>query len=278
MGEPDDPVWRGFVEHLTVDERSDGTFEGWCLPGRGTRPFGGHILAQVLLLVMKSSTREMSPMSLHALFMSAGDTRELLEYRLTSLRSGRSFEHWAVDVSQSGRPLVAATVVLHRPEPSPEHQVPPRRLGGPDGLPVITDFPRAGTVVALRAGLEIRAGSSWVPGDPAPVPYQDRWYRCVEPVPAGWEGVVLAWCSDLESTWTVDLPHLEGVRSRAAASLDHNMHFHRPFDPSQWWLYEQESPDLSGGRGLATGRIFTANGALIATVTQQTLLRLEVDD
>jgi len=76
----------------------------------------------------------------------------------------------------------------------------------------------------------------------------------------------------------VDLPYLDGVRSRTAASLDHNMHFHRPFDPSQWWLYEQESPDLFRGRGLATGRIFSLDGALIATVTQQTLLRLELED
>jgi acyl-CoA thioesterase-2 len=278
MDDSGTPEWRGFVDHLTVIERSDGTFEGWCMPGRDTRPYGGHILAQVLELALQKSTSGMTPMSLHAHFMAAGDTREIVEYRLTSLRVGRSFEHWAVDVSQKGRPLVAATVVLHHPEPSPEHQVQPRRPGGPEGLPVITDFPRPGTVVALRAGLEIRAGRAWETGDPAVVPYQDRWYRCVEPVPPGWEDVVLAWCTDLESTWTVDLPYLDGVRSRMAASLDHNMHFHRPFDPSQWWLYEQESPDLSRGRGLATGRIFSVDGALIATVTQQTLLRLELED
>jgi acyl-CoA thioesterase-2 len=278
MDDSGTPQWRGFIDHLTVNERSDGTFEGWCLPGRGTRPYGGHILAQSLQLVVQKSARGMTPMSLHAHFMAAGDTRTLLEYKVTSMRSGRSFEHWAVDVSQGGRPLVAATVVLHHPEPSPEHQVRPQRPGGPNGLPVITQFPRAGTVVALRAGLEIRAGRNWTQGDPAVVPYQDRWYRCVEPVPEGWEDAVLAWCTDLESTWTVDLPYLDGVRSRTAASLDHNMHFHRPFDPSQWWLYEQESPDLFRGRGLATGRIFSLDGALIATVTQQTLLRLELED
>jgi acyl-CoA thioesterase-2 len=277
MVESDETVWRGFVEHLTLTARPDGAFEGWCLPGRGTRPYGGHLMAQALKLALQTSVSGMMPMSLHAHFMAAGDTRELVEYRLTSMRIGRSFEHWSVDGSQGERVLMAATVVLHHPESSPEHQVRPRRSGDPDGLPVITNFPRPGTVVALRAGLEIRAGRAWETGDPAPVPYQDRWYRCMEPVPPGWEDVVLVWCTDLESTWTVDLPYLEGVRARTAASLDHNMHFHRSFDPRQWWLYEQESPDLSRGRGLATGRIFGLDGSLIATVTQQTLLRLEFE-
>jgi acyl-CoA thioesterase-2 len=122
--------------------------------------------------------------------------------------------------------------------------------------------------------MEIRAGAMWMPGDDAIVPYQDRWYRCVEPLPPGWDDVVFAWCTDLESTWTVDLPYLEGARTRSAASLDHSVYFHRPFDAHSWWLYEQESPDLSRGRGLSTGRIFGIDGTLIATVTQQTLLRL----
>ena len=268
-------VWRGFHEHLTLRQRADGTNEGWCLPGRGTRPFGGHIIAQALRLAIESSTRGMVPMSLNAHFLFAGDTRKVLEYAISLLRSGRTFEHWALVVSQEGNPLVTATVVLHHPESGPEHQVQPRRPGGPEGLPAITLLPREGTCVELRAGLEIRAGAMWSDGVGAIVPYQDRWYRCIEPVTPGWEEAVFAWCADLESTWTVDLPYLDGVRTRTAASLDHSMYFHRPYDPHEWWLYEQVSPDLSRGRGLSTGRIFGIDGSLVATVTQQTLLRLE---
>jgi acyl-CoA thioesterase-2 len=34
-------------------------------------------------------------------------------------------------------------------------------------------------------------------------------------------------------------------------------------------LYEQESPSARGGRGLATGRIFTRDGVLVASVAQE---------
>ena len=58
------------------------------------------------------------------------------------------------------------------------------------------------------------------------------------------------------------------------ASLDHAMWFHRPFRADEWLLYDQTSPSASGGRGLATGRLFTADGALAVSVVQEGLLRL----
>jgi acyl-CoA thioesterase-2 len=58
------------------------------------------------------------------------------------------------------------------------------------------------------------------------------------------------------------------------ASLDHALWFHRPFRADEWFLYDTESPTASGARGLATGRFFTRDGRLIATVVQEGLLRV----
>ncbi len=57
------------------------------------------------------------------------------------------------------------------------------------------------------------------------------------------------------------------------ASLDHAMWFHRPFRADEWLLYAQESPSASGARGLATGRLFTREGRLVASVAQEGLMR-----
>ena len=46
------------------------------------------------------------------------------------------------------------------------------------------------------------------------------------------------------------------------ASLDHAMWWHRPGRVDDWMLYVQESPSARGGRGLATGRIYSRDGAL----------------
>jgi acyl-CoA thioesterase-2 len=58
-----------------------------------------------------------------------------------------------------------------------------------------------------------------------------------------------------------------------AASLDHALWFHRPCRADEWLLYAQDSPNLSGARGLARGLIFRMDGTLVASVAQEGLLR-----
>ena len=64
-------------------------------------------------------------------------------------------------------------------------------------------------------------------------------------------------------------------RRLRAASLDHAMWFHRPGRADEWMLFTQSSPSASGGRGLAAGRMFSADGRLLATVAQEGMLRLK---
>ncbi len=40
-----------------------------------------------------------------------------------------------------------------------------------------------------------------------------------------------------------------------------------------WLLYDQHTPAASGARGLATGRVFTRDGQLAASVVQEGLIR-----
>ena len=52
------------------------------------------------------------------------------------------------------------------------------------------------------------------------------------------------------------------------------MWFHRPFRSDDWLLYDQSSPSASGARGLSMGRLFTADGVLVASVAQEGLIRM----
>jgi acyl-CoA thioesterase-2 len=62
-------------------------------------------------------------------------------------------------------------------------------------------------------------------------------------------------------------------RKLMMASLDHCMWFHRPFRADEWLLYAQSTPASAGGRGLATGSIFTRDGVLVVSVAQEGLIR-----
>jgi len=65
-----------------------------------------------------------------------------------------------------------------------------------------------------------------------------------------------------------------------SASLDHAMWFHLPFPrwrADEWLLYVTYSPRLTGARGLATGHIYTREGLLVVSCTQEGLIRLGTD-
>jgi acyl-CoA thioesterase-2 len=56
------------------------------------------------------------------------------------------------------------------------------------------------------------------------------------------------------------------------------MWFHRPFSVNEWLLYTAESPAAHGARGFVRGQLFTQEGALVASVAQEGLMRLHDND
>jgi acyl-CoA thioesterase-2 len=90
----------------------------------------------------------------------------------------------------------------------------------------------------------------------------------------------LAYASDLTLLGTALRPHGVGFEHPGliTASIDHAMWFHRPVRVDGWLLYDQDTPSASGGRGLARGRVFSRDGALVATTVQEGLMRLRRPD
>jgi acyl-CoA thioesterase-2 len=87
---------------------------------------------------------------------------------------------------------------------------------------------------------------------------------------------VVTYASDMTLLDTTLLPHEIGWEEGRImmASLDHAMWFHRPFRADEWLLYDQDTPATSNGRGLARGLLYTRDGALVASVVQEGLIRL----
>ena len=100
---------------------------------------------------------------------------------------------------------------------------------------------------------------------PRAAPVRHIWVKTVDALPdnADLHRNVLAYVSDYQLVSTATLPH--GIHFAEGnvqlASLDHAMWFHRPFRADEWLLYAMESPNASGGRGLALGRFFTRDGS-----------------
>ena len=82
------------------------------------------------------------------------------------------------------------------------------------------------------------------------------------PVTTGWLGVAAT-------------PHVFPTNSSSflISSLDHAMWFHRPMRCDEWMLHHTTSPSAGDGLGLARGQIFDRDGRLIASTSQECLLR-----
>ena len=108
-------------------------------------------------------------------------------------------------------------------------------------------------------------------------PHNHIWMRTSEKMKldARMQHLLLAYVSDYNLLTTATLPHRETLNPTGAliASLDHAIWFHRQFDLTDWLLYEMESPSASNARGFSRGSIFNRKGTLVASVTQEGLIR-----
>jgi len=98
------------------------------------------------------------------------------------------------------------------------------------------------------------------------------WNRHKTPLPPDAHGPALAWMSDGHMVNVVKKPH-GSENFGMSMSLDHSIHFHRPFRADEWLLFHMRTTVSSGSRGLARTEIFSSQGHLVATVTQEALVR-----
>ena len=52
------------------------------------------------------------------------------------------------------------------------------------------------------------------------------------------------------------------------------MWFHRSFRFDEWLLYSVDSPAAAGARALVRGQFFTRDGTLVASTTQEGVIRM----
>ncbi|PRP85141.1 hypothetical protein PROFUN_07212 [Planoprotostelium fungivorum] len=110
------------------------------------------------------------------------------------------------------------------------------------------------------------------------------WFRSRAPVPPvdAMRKAFVAFASDFHLIGTVSSAlglNFRTSKPRLAmmVSLDHTMWFHNDIEPSQWMLYVMEAPWSGGARGLAHGKIYSMDGTLLVSVSQEGMIRVETE-
>ena len=250
------------------------------------KAYGGDSVAQAAAAAIATIGDDRELHSLHSSFLRPVEAGEPVRYEVELLRDGRGYSTRHVRGYQGGKVVFLTTASFQVPEQGAEYspQMPE--------LTAAEDLPSAAEVLA-RAGADgSAAGDYWSRGRSfdmrhAPVPLytapgepsaeQGVWVRAFDTLPDDprTQQIALSYVCD----YTILEPSLRALGltwsspGLVTASLDHSMWFHRPARADQWLLYAQESAGVQSGRALNLGRCVTGDGALVATVVQEGMIR-----
>lgn len=252
------------------------------------RVFGGQVLAQAVIAAERTVGDDRAAHSMHGYFLRPGDSARGMTFSVDRIHDGRSFSTRRTQAFQEGVPIFSMIASFETDATGLEHQDEmPSGIPGPDDLSddaVLAGLHPMSKRHFDQSPIEVRhveqplyasAGDEWVA-------QQAVWLRTRGDLPDDprLHRAALAYMSDLTIQESVLRAHgtswsTPGLK---VASLDHAMWWHRPARVDDWLLYVQQSPSAQGGRGLATGRIFTREGELVASVAQEIMVRVPAAD
>ena len=252
------------------------------------RIFGGLIVAQAIIAAYKTIDNRYLH-SLHSYFLRAGDPDIPIEYDIQKLRDGKSFGQRIISAYQNKHLIFYMIASFQKDETGLSHQLDfSRNITNPNELASeieilnellktvpenIKDTRDRERPIEFRP---IKPRNMLNPNKESPE--QLLWLRLSEKVDTNriLNQALLAYASDYTILDTALMPHGISIfqRNIQVASLDHSMWFHREFDINQWILYNQNSPNTFGNRGFAQGSMYSQDGTLLASVSQEGMIRL----
>ncbi|MGQ0508323.1 MAG: acyl-CoA thioesterase II [Myxococcaceae bacterium] len=277
------------VKLLALEKVEENLFRGQSQDLGWGRVYGGQVLGQALSAAVQTVPADRFVHSLQAYFLRPGDVSKPIVYDVDRIRDGGTFTTRRVVAIQNGAAIFNLATSFQQHEPGFAHQDAMPEAPPPES--VLADSQRLAPFVdKLPKKLRDRATAER-PFEMRPImdPNEDPltpmaqepkrmvWLRTAAKLPEdpALHAYLLAYASDYSLLTTALLPH--GVSwltpGMQVASLDHCMWFHQPVRVDQWLLYVMDSPAAHGARGLVRGRIFTQDGRLVASTTQEGLIR-----
>jgi acyl-CoA thioesterase-2 len=243
--------------------------QSWDLGFRAL--FGGQVLGQALAAAYETV-----------------DAKKPVVYDVEIVRDGRSFSARRVKAIQDGRNIFYMTASFQVPQEGMHHQAPEMPdVPPPEEVQSDIDFYQENFSKIARPMREalsyhkpvdirtINAANSYQPVKRDPTRY--IWMKARDPLVGSLSvhQAAVAYASDYHFLSTSLQPHGVAVtdKSLRMATIDHAMWFHRPVNLNEWLLYAMDSPFSGGARGLVRGQIFTQQGELVASTSQEGLMR-----
>jgi len=234
---------------------------------------GSQILAQSMVAAGKALPGR-TVRSAHAVFAAAASPASALEFTVTPVRAGRSFASATVTARQGDRVCVSCTVLLDHPVADViRHDQP----AGPEVAGPETAHPAAMPLAGRQLRIEgVRDHNS--PDEVGP-PVLDAWLHCdAVPERDDLRRALLAHFIGHLSISTTMRAHpgigtAQAHHTVSTAVMAIGVSFHDPVRWDGWLRYHHESTFAGAGMSYVRGQVLTRDGRLIASFTQDAMIR-----
>jgi acyl-CoA thioesterase-2 len=285
---------------LDLKQIEENLYQGQNETENGSRLFGGQVLAQASAAAYRTVDK-VHLHSLHAYFLRPGRVDLPVLYEVERVRDGRSFTMRRVVAIQKGQAIFNMDASFQGDEIGLEHSAPmpnvpmpdelredvevARELGGPKADPRMSPMAKVDRPFHLRSVFEL-GSDAW--GDDRF--WNPTWIKFREAVSLpnaiddpeeaafrlqALSRCLIAYASDMGLVSTAVLPHQSGTNRSDVqmASLDHSLWIHRSASLGQWLLFHKRTSTAQGSRGMVHSEFFGEDGTLVASMTQEGLLR-----
>lgn len=233
---------------------------------------GTQVLAQVIVAAAKRFP-EKSIRSAHAVFARAVVVGPPVELEIDVVHEGRSTATAIVAAIQNGRRCLTVTVLADVPSPDViRHHIPRPEVTGPAEANV-SEMPMNGRQLRLVDVVDVNSPDevgppelyAWLHYDP--IPTRDDLAKALIAYFTGHLGISTtmrahAGIGTSQSHLTV-----------STAPMTVTVSFHEPVRWDGWLLYSHESTQVGAGMSYIRGTVHTEQGELIASFTQEALIR-----
>jgi acyl-CoA thioesterase II len=234
---------------------------------------GTQVLAQAIVAVAKrfpdKSVRSVSAVFARAVMVGAGP----IELELDVVSEGRSTATAIVAAKQNGKRCITATMLADVPTADViRHHLPRPEVAGPNDANV-SEMPMDGRQLRLVDVVDVNSPDevgppelyAWLHYDP--IPSRDDLAKALVAYFTGHLGISTTMRAH-EGIGTAQ-SHL----TVSTAPMTITVSFHEPFRWDGWLLYTHESTQVGAGMSYVRGAVHTEEGELIASFTQDALIR-----
>eukprot|EP01061_Rhynchopus_euleeides_P013730 TRINITY_DN23888_c0_g1_i2.p1 TRINITY_DN23888_c0_g1~~TRINITY_DN23888_c0_g1_i2.p1 ORF type:complete len:337 (+),score=124.63 TRINITY_DN23888_c0_g1_i2:41-1051(+) len=266
---------------------------------------GGQLLSLCLAAAKDTVKPELVCHALQMTFLDAAKVGLPATFHVTRTRDGRNFGSRSVTAKQEGRTVLTAIVSFHKPEESTlVHQHPMPAVPQPDDcmtpkqyIESLLEEPAAAKNKMRRMLLKKEISlfdemkfafetrptdprdGPWLPVNPraSREPEVNFWMRSTTQVPQELfaQQVFGLYASDQATLAPVGKPcGVLPTDFSLMVTLNHSIWFHTAFDPNDWFLLHLKSTRANAGRALVNGQLFTSDGKLAVSFTQEGATRM----